>query len=714
MASGGATGSGATGSGMAGGGRAGGGGAPGGSPGARSGGGGAGGGGGGGGGAAGGKVKRRRHRLGAAKPPCARSKRGIISRMTETVKNIVPAWLQKYFNKREEECVDRNESANQEETPVNYHHDYADEDIIIDERFTPEPARISRREPSTSRSALNFPVVLTRPSLHRSRLNYTMLDSPVPPCQPSTSSIFGIGIPRRSFIKEIKDSTSQQGDDNISTTCDSSSRASDKDVAVLKNTSSSLLWPTGAERTHSLSQHSAASSKKPAFSLSAFGGLCPACGSTSVFKQNQLGFSPFYPGKTAYGGAAVRSRQPKTEPYRAQKRAKARQETVRSHATLSTAARCNLEAMEKLSSPLLDAKRMTSLLPLCCPPDIDKPDITDFQSKRRKLESQNAFQPPPVKRLVTPTVNRQPMRYTRYSEPSPTSTTESSKICQRVDTKFQGMREKTLPAEQRAEPSESNVTSYKFSTAASNGLSSGVSSGGGKMRRERGIHYLSRAVQEQEVEEPVLPKIPLPISAASLPQFNTSFVGSSAVSASPSAVSTAAMSTATPAAATGMANPSEVEGMTDPSEVEGMTDPSEVEDLTDLSEEEVEDMIYTTATSGITCSTVPSGLTYPIMAAGMPYLLMTKDISRSTAATTSVANSTEAAGMADAAATAAGKIQPTSTVSSPEFAFSSPVVKSTEAEVLPTSSTPPPQPTSTHRKRRSKILLVVPSPLPMS
>ncbi|XP_066848221.1 nuclear pore complex protein Nup153 isoform X5 [Anser cygnoides] len=670
--------------------------------------------------------------------------KGIISRMTETVKNIVPAWLQKYFNKREEECVDRNESANQEETPVNYHLDYADEDTIIDERFTPEPARISRREPSTSRSALNFPVVLTRPSLHRSRLSYTMLDSPVPPCQPSTSSIFGIGSPRLSFIKEIEDSTSQQDDDNISTTSDSSSRAFDE----------------GAERTHSLSQHSAASSKKPAFGLSAFGGLCPARGSTSVFKQNQLGFSPFYPGKTAYGGAAVRSRQQRTEPYRAQRRAKARQETVRSRATLSTSARRILEAMEKLSSPLLDAKRMASVLPLCCPPDIDIPDITDFQSKRRKLESQNAFQPPPVKRLVTPTVNRQPMRYTRYSEPSPTSTTQSSKICQRVDTKFQGMREKTLPAEQRAEPSESNVTSYKFSTAASNGLSSGVSSGGGKMRRERGIHYLSRAVQEQEVEEPVLPNIPLPISAASLPQFNFSFVGSSAVSASPSAVSTAAMSTATPAAATGMANPAaargiaipaaatgvatpaaamgmatpaaatgmatpaEAKGMGNPAEATGMDNraaatgvartagvtgmanpaaaagagspavapaagmayPSEVEDLTDLSEEEVEDMTYSMATAGITYSTVSSGLTYPVVAAGMPYLLMTKDKAKSTAATTSVANSTEAAGMADAAATAAGKIQPTSTVSSPEFAFSSPIVKSTEAEVLPTSS----------------------------
>ncbi|XP_040404077.1 nuclear pore complex protein Nup153 isoform X10 [Cygnus olor] len=661
MASGGATGSGVNGSGMAGGGMAGSDGASGGSPGAGS-------GAGGGGGAAGGKMKSRRQHLGAAKPPYARSKQqGIISRMTETVKNIVPAWLQKYFNKREEECADGNESANQEETPVNYHHDYADEDTIIDERFTPEPARINRQEPSTSRSALNFPVVLTRPSLHRSHLNYPMLDSPVPPCQPSTSSIFGIGSPGLSFIKEIKDSTSQQDDDNISTTSGFSSRASDKDVAVLKNTSSSLLWPTEAERTHSLSQHSAASSKKPAFSLSVFGGLCPARGSTSFCKQNQLGFSPFYPGKTAYGGAAVRSKQPKTEPYRAQKRAKARQETVRSPATLSTAARCILEAMEKLSSPLLDAKRMASLLPLYCPPDIDKLDITDFQSKRRKLESQNASQHPPVKRLVTPKVNPQSMLYARYPKPSPTATTQSSKIRQRVDTKYQGMREKTLPAEQQAEPSESNVTSYKFNTAASNGLSSGMSSGGGKMRRERGMHYLSRAVQEQEVEEPVLPKIPLPIATASLPQFNFSFVDSSAVSASPSTVSTAAMSMATPAAATGVANPSEVEGM---------TDPSEVEDLTDLSEEEVEDMTYSMATAGITYSTVSSGLTYPVVAPGTPSLMMTKGKAKSTAATTSMANSTAAA----------GKIQPTSNVSSPEFAFSSPIVKSTEAEVLPTFS----------------------------
>ncbi|XP_035172028.1 nuclear pore complex protein Nup153 [Oxyura jamaicensis] len=538
MASGGAAVGGATGSGAAGSGMAGGGEAPGGSPGA-----GSGAGGGGGGGAAGGKMKSRRHLLGAAKPPYARSKKqGIISRMTETVKNIVPAWLQKYFSKREDEYVDANESANQEETPVNYHRDYTDEDTIIDKRLTPEPARINREEPSTSRSALNFSVALTRPALHRSHLNYTVLDSSVPPCQPSTSSIFGIGSPGLSFIKEIKDSTSQQDDDNISTTSGFSSRASDKDVAVLKNTSSSLLWATEAERTHSVSQHSAASSKKPAFSLSVFEGLYPARGSTSDCKKNQLGFSPFYPGKTAYGGAAVKSKQIHIQPYRVQMKAKAKQGNGRPRATLSTAAQCILAAMENLSTPLEDAKRIPPPLPLYRPLDLDELGIPDYQSKRRKLESQNASQLPPVKKLVIPQVNRQPMHQVRYFKPSSTSTTESSKICQRVDTKYQEMTEKTLPAEQQAEPSESNVTSYKLSTAASNGLSSGMNSGGGKMRRERGMHYLSRAVQEQEVEEPVLPKIPLPIGTASLPQFNFSFVGSTAVSASPSAVSTAATS----------------------------------------------------------------------------------------------------------------------------------------------------------------------------
>ncbi|NXK56254.1 NU153 protein, partial [Chauna torquata] len=474
---------------------------------------------------------------------------GIISRMTESVKNIVPGWLQKYFNKSEDECVDTNESTNQEENPVNYHHDYADEDaIMIDGRVTPESARINVEEPSTSRSALNFSVVLTRPSLHRSHLNCTVLDSTVPPCQPSTSSTLGIGSPGLSLVKEIKDSTSQHDDDNISTTSGFSSRASDKDIAVSKNTSAPLLWSTEAERSHSLSQHSAASSKKPAFNLSAFGALSPTLGNTSVFKTSQLGDSPFYPGKTTYGGAAAAARQTKVRiaPYQTpvRRQMKAKQANVQSYGVTSSTARRILQSLEKMSSPLADAKRIPSSVssPLSSPVDRSVLDITDFHSKRNQMESQH----PPVQKLVTPKAISLSASRTQYFKPSLTPATDSSKICQRVDTKhkffFSFFFFFFLPPTYVLLFCASNLTYPKFSTAASNGLSSGGVSGGGKMRRERGVHYISKPGQEQQVmEEPVLPKISLPISTASLSPFNFSFLASSTVSSSPSTVSTSVM-----------------------------------------------------------------------------------------------------------------------------------------------------------------------------
>ncbi|NWY58729.1 NU153 protein, partial [Chionis minor] len=469
---------------------------------------------------------------------------GIISRVTESVKNIVPGWLQKYFNKSEDECVDTNESTNQEENPVNYHHDYANEDtIVIDGRVTPESARINLEEPSTSRSALNFSDVLTRPSLHRSHLNCTMLDSTVPHCQPSTSSSLGIGSPGLSLVKEIKDSTSQHDDDNISTTSGFSSRASDKDIAVSKNTSAPLLWSTEAERSHALSQHPAASSKKPAFNLSAFGSPSPSLGNTSVFKTSQLGDSPFYPGKTTYGGAAAAARETKARiaPYQppVRRQMKAKQASVQSYGVTSSTARRILQSLEKMSSPLADAKRIPSSVssPLSSPVDRTVLNITSFQSKRKQMESQH----PPVQKLVTPKAISLSVGRTQYFKPSLTPATDSSKIHQRVDikhkvSKFSGTY---LPAFYKL---GINLTYPKFGTPASNGLSSGGVGGGGKMRRERGVHYVSKPEQEQqEVEEPVLPKVPLPISTASLPSFNFSFLASNAVSSSPSTVSTPVM-----------------------------------------------------------------------------------------------------------------------------------------------------------------------------
>ncbi|KAF1547916.1 hypothetical protein FQV19_0006347, partial [Eudyptula minor] len=436
---------------------------------------------------------------------------GIISRVTESVKNIVPGWLQKYFNKSEDECVDTNESTNQEENPVNYHHDYANEDtIVIDGRVTPESARINLEEPSTSRSALNFSDVLTRPSLHRSHLNCTMLDSTVPHCQPSTSSSLGIGSPGLSLVKEIKDSTSQHDDDNISTTSGFSSRASDKDITVSKNTSAPLLWSTEAERSHSLSQHPAASSKKPAFNLSAFGSPSPSLGNTSVFKTSQLGDSPFYPGKTTYGGAAAAARETKAR-----------------------------------IAPYQVYSSVTFFISKCCG-NLGGCKDKLIAASLSKMETQH----PPVQKLVTPKAISLSVSRTPYFKPSLTPATDASKIHQRVDIKhkliFFNFSFSFLPS-----PSStyvllfcaSNLTYPKFGTSASNGLSPGGGvGGGGKMRRERGVHYLSKPGQEQqEVEEPVLPRVPLPISTASLPSFNFSFLASSTVSSSPSTVSTAVM-----------------------------------------------------------------------------------------------------------------------------------------------------------------------------
>ncbi|XP_068053791.1 nuclear pore complex protein Nup153 isoform X3 [Anomalospiza imberbis] len=462
---------------------------------------------GGSGGGGGGKIRTRRHHLGAAKPPYARGKQqlGLLSRVTESVKNIVPGWLQKYFNKREDKCVDMNESGSEEDNPVNYHHDYTNEDaMVIDGRVTPESARINSEEPSTSRSALNFSDVLTRPSLHRSHLNCTVLDSAVPHCQPSTSSTLGIGSPGLSLVKEIKDSTSQHDDDNISTTSGFSSRASDKDITVSKNTSAPLLWSPEAERSHALSQHPASSSKKPAFNLSAFGSPSPSLGNTSVFKTRQLGDSPFYPGKTSYGGAAAAARQTKVQISAYQppikRQMKAKQANVQSYGVTSSTARRILQTLEKMSSPLADAKRIPSSVssPLSSPVDRSVLNVTSFQSRQN-----------------------------------------------------QDMMEESFPAEKPVKSSESNLSYPKLDTPASNGLSSGerMDSACGKMRRERERYCASRPAQKQQMEkeQEALPEVPLPISTASLPTFSFSFPTSSAVSSSPSIVSKAVMNKVQPA-----------------------------------------------------------------------------------------------------------------------------------------------------------------------
>ncbi|XP_036208903.1 nuclear pore complex protein Nup153 isoform X9 [Myotis myotis] len=426
------------------------------------------------GGGGGGKIRTRRCHQGPIKPyQQGRPKQqGILSRVTESVKNIVPGWLQRYFNKNEDVCSCSADTREVPQWPENRDDDhliYADEESanIHDGRITPEPTVSNTEEPSTTSTASNYPDVLTRPSLHRSHLNFSMLESPTLHCQPSTSSAFPIGSSGFSLVKEIKDSTSQHDDDNISTTSGFSSRASDKDITVSKNTSVLPLWSPEAERSHSLSQHTATSSKKPAFNLSAFGTLSPSLGSSSFLKTSQLGDSPFYPGKTTYGGAAAAVRQPKLQntPYQVpfRRQMKAKQVNAEYYGVTSSTARRILQSLEKMSSPLADAKRIPSVVSSPMNSPLDRRGIdttTDFQAKREKAGYEKS---------MTPGQNRE-----------------------------------------------------QESMSAANGVSSGVGGGGGKMRRERTRFVATKPAEGEEMEVPVLPNISLPITSSSLPTFNFS------------------------------------------------------------------------------------------------------------------------------------------------------------------------------------------------
>uniref|UniRef100_U3B4E1 Nuclear pore complex protein Nup153 n=1 Tax=Callithrix jacchus TaxID=9483 RepID=U3B4E1_CALJA len=489
------------------------------------------------GGGGGGKIRMRRCHQGPIKPyqQGRQQHQGILSRVTESVKNIVPGWLQKYFNKNEDVCSCSTDTSEIPRWPENKedHLIYANEDSsnITDGRITPEPAVSNTEEPSTTSTASNYPDVLTRPSLHRSHLNFSMLESSALHCQPSTSSAFPIGSSGFSLVKEIKDSTSQHDDDNISTTSGFSSRASDKDIAVSKNTSLPPLWSPEAERSHSLSQHTATSSKKPAFNLSAFGTLSPSLGNSSILKTSQLGDSPFYPGKTTYGGAAAAVRQSKLRntPYQApvRRQMKAKQLSAQSYGVTSSTARRILQSLEKMSSPLADAKRIPSIVssPLNSPLDRSGIDVTDFQAKREKVDSQY----PPVQRLMTPKPVSIATNRSVYFKPSLTPTGEFRKTNQRIDKKCSTGYEKNTTPGQNREQQESGFSYPNFSLPAANGLSSG----GGKMRRERTRFVASKAPEKEEMEVPVLPKISLPITSSSLPTFNFSSPGITASSPSP-------------------------------------------------------------------------------------------------------------------------------------------------------------------------------------
>ncbi|XP_029588427.1 nuclear pore complex protein Nup153 isoform X4 [Salmo trutta] len=471
----------------------------------------------------GGKIRSRRYHI--ASKPYAKSKQqsGLISRVTDTVKSIVPSWMQKYFTNGE---TAEGGGAMLGEEPNSQAPPNGSEELdpLPDGWDSAEPAT-SNTEPSTSRVSLNFQDVLSRPPLNRSHLHFPSLDaSPAlgrPSSlfsQPSTSSAPFAGGPFAgastsfSLVKEIKDNSSQHEDDNISTTSGFSSRASEKDVPNFKTTLLPQLCSLEMDRTHSGPQQSQSSLKKPAFNLSVFGTSSTSTLSSSVLNASQLGDSPFYPGKTTYGGAAaVRTARSRTAtPYQAplRRQIKAKPAGAPPCGVTSATARRILQSLERMSSPLADAKRIPSTVssPLSKSPDGSTLDLSHFQAPKKRLDSPL----PPVQKLVIPAAalvsGSRSMSFRPSLTPGGLTQTPGGTPT----------RQSPLIPEAVAGPCQSTSSSLPTYPLSSTPATSSTGSGGGKMKRERTSTRPSSKRPEDEIAE--LPALPANTSI-SLPSF---------------------------------------------------------------------------------------------------------------------------------------------------------------------------------------------------
>ncbi|XP_056097323.1 nuclear pore complex protein Nup153 isoform X2 [Rhinichthys klamathensis goyatoka] len=474
----------------------------------------------------GGKIRSRRYHI--ASKPYAKGKQqpGLITRVTDTVKSIVPSWLQKYFKNGEVAegdgaavGIERNNVA----PPPNGN----DEAVPLpDGRDSPEPST-SNTEPSTSKASLNFQEALSRPPLNRTHLHFPSLDgSPAFGgasalfSQPSTSAAPYSGSPfavtsNFSLVKEIKDSCSQHEDDNISTTSGFSSRASDKDVPTSKTVP--LLWSPESERTHSGSQPAHSGLKRPAFNLSVFGTSSSSVLNSSVLNSSQLGDSPFYPGKTTYGGAAAMrtARSRPATPYQppVRRQIKAKPAGAQPCGVTSATARRILQSLERMSSPLADAKRIPSTIssPLSASLNHTDLDISNYQAKRKRLEPSA----PPVQKLVVPAAAAVSGNRSMSFRPSLTPGGGNRGL---------DKNNRDTPVRQSppiSDPSQTPSTSSMSYPLSSTPAPSSAASGGGKMKRERAIRPSSKRPEDELAEDPDLPPASLP-SNFTLPTFNFS------------------------------------------------------------------------------------------------------------------------------------------------------------------------------------------------
>ncbi|XP_028852893.1 nuclear pore complex protein Nup153 isoform X2 [Denticeps clupeoides] len=462
----------------------------------------------------GGKIRTRRYHI--VSKPYAKGKQqvGLISRVTDTVKSIVPSWLQKYFRNEEvAEAPGGGVKGHDQPTPN------GNEEVVPlqDGRDSPEPST-SNTESSTNKALLNFHDVLSRPPLNRSHLHFPSLDGS--PVLSGSGTLFpqsSAASAPFSLVKEIKDSSSQHEDDNISTTSGFSSRASEKDVSTSRPPPQ--LWSPEGDRTSSGPQHAQSSLKKPTFNLSVFNTSNSMVLNSSGLISSQLGNSPFYPGKTTYGGAAAVVRSPRVHsgtPYQAplRRQLKAKPSVAQPCGVTSATARRILQSLEHMSSPLADARKIPSTISSPLSTSLQSLDHSDaavslHQAKKKRIEPGL----PPVQKLLVPTSVCASGNRSMSFRPSLTPRGANQSLDGKMSRPMSVRKSPPIP-----EPAQSPGTTSKplSSTPASYG------SGGGKMKRERAIRPSNKRPDDEVVEVPDLPAISLPISTHSLPMFTFS------------------------------------------------------------------------------------------------------------------------------------------------------------------------------------------------
>ncbi|KAK2149367.1 hypothetical protein LSH36_456g03038 [Paralvinella palmiformis] len=182
---------------------------------------------------------------------------------------------------------------------------------------------------------------------------------------------------------------------------------------IHKRGESSFLWSGSISRPPNKSlisrktSHVTTQSRTPSFNISVFGSPL----SKTTASRSSQGDSHFYPGKTVFGGASSQKKRklqetsPQLTPNKRQVHAKPVSSSI--SGVTSTSARRILSVLERMSSPLQDAKKIPSYnSSLADSPLSFTPSSIASTSRRRnvpyRMGSSSLLKGPPVRALITP------------------------------------------------------------------------------------------------------------------------------------------------------------------------------------------------------------------------------------------------------------------------------------------------------------------------